>query len=158
MKPGPTHSQELTGKVTKLDEKPCASKSLGGISLTRETMNSIITSFFQDADGGGKIQSALEKKSNLENCEIFQSTITVQPYSPFSSKDRVYLFRASEEDLCEIYSESSYFQKINEEWAKYRGFYLFYLIPGQTKKEFKMIKEEIRNVIACLITNYVGSE
>ena len=105
-----------------------------------------------------KFKQNLKKKSNLENCEIFQSTVTMKPYSPFSPKDRVYLFRANEEDLCEIYSESSYFQKINEEWAKFRGFYLFYLIPGQTKKEFKTIKGEIRNILASEIANYVGSE
>ena len=132
--------------------------NLSSMSMAKETMDNNIASFFKDANGTNKIQTELEKKSNLENCEIFLSTVTMKPYSPFSPKDRVYLFRANEEDLCEIYSESSYFQKINEEWAKFRGFYLFYLIPGQTKKEFKTIKGEIRNVLASEIANYVGLE
>ncbi len=133
-------------------------KELSSISMTDETMNESIVSFFKNANGEDKIKTELEKKPNIANCEIFQSTVILKPYSPFSSQDRVYLFRANEEKLCELYAVSSYFQKINVEWTKIKRLYLFCLIPGKTKKEFKSIKEEIRGILATEIANYVNSE
>ena len=133
-------------------------EELSGTNMSSESMGKNISSFLKDNKGMEKIKIEFEKESHLENCEIFQSTVIMKPYSPFSKEDRIYLFQKNGGELCEFYSESPYFQKVNEEWGKFRGFYLFYLIPGKRKKEFKEFKAKIKNILASEIANYVGSE
>jgi hypothetical protein len=128
---------------------------LSGITLDKGIGDENIRSFFRDGGGENKIQQKLESNDKLKDCEIFQSTVIMKPYEPFSPIDRVYLFRDQGEDLCELYSESTYFQKINEEWKKFKGLYLFFYIPGKMKKDFQSLKEEIRSILASEIANYV---
>ena len=127
---------------------------LSGIVLEKSIGDANIATFFK-ADGANKIQSRLEGKDTLKNCEMFQSTVTLKPYRPFSATDRVYLFRDHGEDLCELFTESTYFQKINKEWEDFKGLYLFYYIPGKMKKDFKSLTGEIRSILVTEIANYV---
>lgn len=126
------------------------------ISQGVEIVGQAIIDFFQEDDGAKKIQVGLDKKGGiLKKCELFQATVTMKPYQPFShSKEKVYLFRSPQDDLCELYSESSYFQKINEEWEKFKNLYLFYIIPGLTKEKAKKYDKTIREVLAIEISKY----
>ena len=93
----------------------------------------------------------------LRNCEIFQSIVSLKPYEPFSKSDRIYLFSTQNEELCDLYSQSTYFQKINEEWQEFKNTYLFYYIPNKTRKEFKSLKDEIKDILAHEISEHINS-
>jgi len=132
--------------------------TISGITLEKEIVIENIYTFFKNTEGAETIKNELEKDKELENCEIFQSTVIMKPYKPFSATDRVFLFRDQEDEFCELSTESTYFQKINKEWQDFKGFYLFYLIPGEMKKDFKPFKEKIRNILASEIANFIESE
>lgn len=126
----------------------------GGFHLDKETGDGMIQNFFQDANGEQKIQDRLDAENDLKDCEIFQAIVSLKPYQSFSSSDRVFLFREQEEELCELSSESRYFKIINQEWEKFKGFYLFYFVPGKKKTEFNSLKNRIRTILATEIANF----
>lgn len=130
---------------------------LSGITLEKPVGDARIRSFFKEFDGEKKIQERLDRSDRLKDCEMFQSTFTLKPYRPFSSSDIVYLFREQGEDLCELYSESTYFQKVNKEWEEFKALYLFFYIPGKMKREFQSLKSEISGILASEIADYVKS-
>lgn len=100
-----------------------------------------------------KASELLEKRlgkmgGNLAKCKIYQTNVQMKPYEPFSNKDRVYLYRTHENELCELLSESPYFNKVNDVWKSFRGSYIFYLIPGEQRQKFGEYKPKILEVIA----------
>ena len=131
---------------------------LTGINNTKESMNEKIALFFQNQKNITMIKNELEEKKHLQKCDIFQSTVTVKPYSHFTSGDQIYLFRKIHEELCEFTSESTYFEKINEEWSKYKDLYIFYHIVGQQKKQFSSLKEEVTDILALTIADSIKNE
>jgi len=135
-------------------------RRLSGIRGNDDIVDNAIKSFFHSEDGAEKIQQRLEKsEGDLKNCELFQSSVTLKPYRPFAkSTDKIFLYRRQNEDLCDFFSESPYFQKINEEWEKFQLLYLFYYIPGKKKTEFKNYQKEIEEILAEEISEYYKSK
>ena len=117
------------------------------IKESLEIVNKKIIGFFGN-NGSSLLKNKLEEEDDLKDCLIIQSDAKMKPYEPFSEKDKVYLYRDNEKYLCELWSESGYFRKINEEWKSYHELYLYYLIPGKKKREFYNIKERLLNIIA----------
>ncbi|MDX1372620.1 MAG: HD domain-containing protein, partial [Nitrososphaeraceae archaeon] len=133
--------------VTKIDQKST-------IHRDDITVRELIIDFFKSEDGENIIKTKLEENPSLRNCEIFQTQLKIKPYEPLSQKDQIYLYRNENEDLCELLTESRYFKKINEEWIKYHGLYLFYLFPGEKRKEFLHLREDIIEIIASAIVGH----
>ncbi len=119
-----------------------------GFDLSRPIVRNHIESFFKK-DGEEKLKQRLEKlQGELSKCVVFQTDVKMKPYTPFEESDRVYLFRSNEAELCELSGESEYFSAINNEWARFNGLYVFYLIPSKKKQAFSEYKEMLRSIIA----------
>jgi HD superfamily phosphohydrolase len=130
---------------------------LAKVSEKVEVAAESIISFFEKG-GVDILQNKLEKiDGSLGDCKIYQTDVKMKPYRPFVKEDRIYLFRSDHEDLCELWSESGYFRTINEEWGKYHGLYLFYLLPGKQKKDFAKYKEKIHDFMAKEIAIFYRS-
>lgn len=117
-----------------------------------------IIKFFKENKGAEQIQKRLNGDDKLKECTILHTDLRMKPYVPFEEKDKVWLYRSSEDELCELSSESPYFKKVNEEWGNYHGLFVFYLFPGKQRNEFRDYKGEIRKIIAEEIAKvYISS-
>ena len=127
---------------------------IGGVQLARHIVRVRIASFFE-GDGSTRLKAKLEEKEGeLAKCVIFHTSVKMKPYKPFEPHDRVYLFRTKEDELCELSTESDYFQAVNNEWGKFHGLYVSYLIPEKMKVDFSNLRDKIRDIIAEEIAKF----
>lgn len=119
-----------------------------------------IIRFFKDIEHAEQVlRDRLQASGeSISQCVIRQSAPQIKTYEPFVGKDMIYLYRTDRDKLGDLWSESGYFRKINEEWTNYRSLYLFYLIPGLTKKKFAKHKDQLLKIMIDEIAEFSALE
>ena len=146
----PTAIFKATPEVARFIDKIT---SVDGIHEDDKAKLKKIISYFHDKNGAEQLKEKLEAEGGYyKHCKIYQTDFHSNPYSPLDpDTDKIFLYRHDEKNLCELWSESPYFKKINEAYEEITTLSVFFVIPGKFKREVESQKEKIIGILAASI-------